>query len=144
MSSLVIDVSVAVKWFLPKRDEDLVDQAMELLARYRDAKLRFLVPDLFWAEFGNVMWKAVRVGRCTREIAKDSIAEIKTLGLPTVPSQILIEQALSLALSFNRSVYDSLYVALAMESAAQLVTADEKLANALAAHLPVKWLGALL
>ena len=34
-------------------------------------------------------------------------------------------------------------VALAVESRAQLITADEKLANALAAHLPVKWLGAL-
>jgi predicted nucleic acid-binding protein len=35
------------------------------------------------------------------------------------------------------------YVPLALKSQAQLVTADEKLANALAAHLPVKWLGAI-
>jgi predicted nucleic acid-binding protein len=40
-------------------------------------------------------------------------------------------------------VYDALYVALAMTSKSQLITADEPLANALAAHLPVKWLGSL-
>ena len=32
---------------------------------------------------------------------------------------------------------------LAITSKSQLVTADERLANALAAHLPVKWLGGL-
>jgi predicted nucleic acid-binding protein len=32
-------------------------------------------------------------------------------------------------------------VALALVSKANLITADERLANALAAHLPVKWLG---
>jgi hypothetical protein len=31
---------------------------------------------------------------------------------------------------------------LAVQSKADLVTADERLANALAAHFPVKWLGA--
>jgi predicted nucleic acid-binding protein len=32
---------------------------------------------------------------------------------------------------------------LAIQSKTELITADERLANALAAHLPVKWLGAL-
>jgi predicted nucleic acid-binding protein len=40
-------------------------------------------------------------------------------------------------------VHDSLCIALAKERKIFLVTADEKLANAVAAHLPVKWLGAI-
>ena len=46
-------------------------------------------------------------------------------------------------MSHDRTVYDSLYVALAVQSKSVMITADERLANALAAKLPVKWLGAL-
>jgi predicted nucleic acid-binding protein len=55
----------------------------------------------------------------------------------------LLNLALQKGVQHGQSVYDSLYVVLAVEAAAQLVTADEKLANALAAHLPVTWLGAI-
>jgi predicted nucleic acid-binding protein len=48
-----------------------------------------------------------------------------------------------IATAFQRTVYDALYVALAVTSKAQFVTADERLANAMAAHLPVKWLGSI-
>jgi predicted nucleic acid-binding protein len=36
---------------------------------------------------------------------------------------------------------NSLYVALAVTLKTELITADEKLANALAGYFPVKWLG---
>jgi predicted nucleic acid-binding protein len=52
-------------------------------------------------------------------------------------------EALRIAFAYDRAVYDCLYVALAIQSKSQLITADERLANALAAYLPVKWLGAL-
>jgi predicted nucleic acid-binding protein len=141
VSLLVIDGSVAAKWSL--KDETLVDEALALLDRYNRRQVELIVPDLFWAEFGNIVWKAVRRGRCTRNWADINIAALKDLNLTTVPSESLVEQAFKIAAHFDRTVYDSIYVALAVESRAQLVTADEKLANALAAHLPVKWLGAL-
>jgi hypothetical protein len=37
--------------------------------------------------------------------------------------------AFQIALAFERTVYDSLYVALAVQSEAQLITANERLAN---------------
>jgi predicted nucleic acid-binding protein len=61
--------------------------------------------------------------------------------IPTVPSLALLEDAYGVSIAFDRSVYDSIYVSLALVSKADLITADERLANALAAHLPVKWLG---
>ena len=102
------------------------------------------MPDLFWAECADIFWKAVRQGRCSRKTAEDAILALKSRNLPTTSSQLLLEEALSLAATFERTVYDSLYVALAIRMKANLVTADERLANALAAHLPVKWLGSVI
>ncbi len=48
----------------------------------------------------------------------------------------LTTQACGLALDHDRSVYDALYVALAVDEGCQLVTADRRLYNALAPHLP--------
>ena len=62
---------------------------------------------------------------------------------PSVPSLKLLGSALQIATGFERTVYDSLYVALAVQTNSQLITADERLANSLAAHFPVKWLGAV-
>jgi predicted nucleic acid-binding protein len=64
-------------------------------------------------------------------------------GLPTVNAHELMDDALAIALATGRTVYDAIYVALAVRKKCQLVTADERLVNALATHWPVKWLGVL-
>ena len=69
------------------------------------------------------------------------LASIRDLNIPTSPSIDLLQLGLEIALAHDRTVYDSLYLALAVQSRSVVITADEKLANALAAHLPVKWLG---
>lgn len=143
MSRFVVDASVAAKWFLPAAGETLTDEALQLLRRYTKGQIRLIVPDLFWAEFANILWKAVRQGRWTKGAARAAIAAMKDRNLPTAPSLTLLEKAFAIATTFGRTVYDSLYVALALSSKAQLVTADQKLAHALAAHLPVKWLGSV-
>jgi len=143
VSLFVVDASVAAKWFLSAADETLTDEAMGLLKRYAKGDAQFVVPDLFWAEFANVLWKAVRQGRVTRATAEWAIGAMKGRNLPTVPSLELLEEAFIIATTFDRSVYDALYVALAVRLRAQLVTADDRLAHALAAHLPVKWLGSV-
>ena len=48
------------------------------------------------------------------------------------PSRLVLEGALEIALGTGRSVYDSVYVALAVALECPLVTADERLVNALA------------
>ena len=143
MSTVVVDASVAAKWFLPAAGEPLAEEALQLLSQYTQGQLRLVVPDLFWPEFGNILWKAVRQGRFLRRSAETAIAAIKDRNFPTFSSRDLLKEAFAVATSFNRTVYDGVYVALAVSMRAQLVTADEGLANALAAYLPVKWLGAI-
>ncbi len=143
MNTIVVDASVAAKWCLPGSDESLVDEAADLLSRYAKGELRFIVPDLFWSELGNILWKAVRQGRCSRSAAESAILAIQDRNLPTISTVELLQHAFAIATGFGRTFYDSLYVALAVAFKAQLVTADERLANALAAYLPVKWLGSV-
>ena len=143
MSLFVLDVSVAVKWALPGAGEKLTTEALELLSRYGKAEVEFIVPDLFWLELGNALWKSTRMGRCTPQDAADSMAAMQARGLATFSSEVLAEQALSIAITFDRTMYDSVYVALAVQARCQLITADERLANALAAHFSIKWLGSL-
>ena len=142
MTSVVVDASVAVKWCLPSVREELVAEAEELLASSRRDEIRFLVPDLFWVELANALWKAVRRGEFSADNAASAISFVRDLDIATLASVDLVPQALDLALTYGRTVSDSLYVALAMQSETNFITADERLANALAARLPVKWLGA--
>lgn len=143
MSLFVVDASVAAKWFLPAASETHTEDALRLLRRYTTGQVQFIVPDLFWAEFGNILWKAVRQSRLTRAAAETAIKAMKDRNLPTVPSVAVLDEAFTIATAFGRTVYDSLYVAVAIHSKTVLVTADERLAHALAAHLPVKWLGSV-
>ena len=143
MSVVVLDASVAAKWFLPAADETLVDEAFLLLRRYTNAEIQFLLPDLFWAGLANVFWKAIRQGRLAKPRAEVALASLQARRIPTVSRLSIVDLGLAIASAFDRSVYDALYVALAVHSKGQFITADEGLANALAAHLPVKWLGGM-
>ena len=143
MTAYVLDASVAAKWFLPAAQETLAAEALRVLHGYAEGRLRLLVPDLFWPEFGNVLWKAVRCRRISRETAEEAIEALAERRIPTVASSSLLKDAFTIAAAFDRTVYDGTYVALAIVSGAPLVTADERLANALAAHFPVRWLGSL-
>ena len=143
MTTCVLDASVAAKWFLPPAHETLTKEALRLLEEYANGHTRFLVPDLFWPEFGNILWKAVRLGRISRHSAEAALVAIEERKLPTTPTSALLKEAFAIATTFDRTVYDCIYVALSVASNAPLVTADERMVNALGARFPVRWLGSL-
>jgi predicted nucleic acid-binding protein len=62
--------------------------------------------------------------------------------LATAPTAPLLEDAFAIAAAFERTVRDGLCVALAVHANMPLVAADERLAHALAARFPIRWLGA--
>jgi predicted nucleic acid-binding protein len=143
LNKLVLDASVAIKWAMPSAREAFTDQSLRLLQRYVDGDIDFIVPDVFWAQIGNVLWKGTRQRKWRQDEAESVAADMQARDFTTVPSLILMPEALRIAFAHDRAVYDCLYVALAVQSKADLITADERLANAMAARFPVKWLGAL-
>ena len=56
-------------------------------------------------------------------------------GVSTVPARCKSEEAFAIASGFDGTVYNGLYVALALTSKTHFVTTDERLANGLAAPL---------
>jgi predicted nucleic acid-binding protein len=143
VSRWVIDASVALKWCLPSNEEEFVPQAEQLLDWYGRNKAQFLVPDLFWPEIANALWKAVWKGKIDYTWAEKAYSRIKDLNIPTAATFSLTSEALQMAVLHHRTVYDSVYLVLAQRAFAELITADERLANATAARFPVTWLGAL-
>jgi predicted nucleic acid-binding protein len=143
LSLIVPDASVAAKWFLPRSNETLVDEAIGILRQYERGRLDLIVPGVFWAEIGNIFWKASRLGRWTQEAAVTATGAILERRFPTAADSDVVDDAMSVALAANQTVYDSLYITVALRYGAEMITADERLANAVAARLPVKWLGAM-
>lgn len=120
----VVDASVAVKWFLP---EAYSASAGRVLASGR----ALLAPNLVYPEVGSVLWKRTRAGDITAEEAGAVLRALGGLGLRIYPAWPLVLSAYELAAQTGRSVYDSLYLALAVQESALMVTADERLVNAL-------------
>ena len=75
----------------------------------------------------------------------DEALDIIEIFVSLVESRSLFDSAFATALQHNRSFYDALYVALALNRGCQLVTADERLYNALRPALPetMLWVGDL-
>ena len=125
MTTVVVDSSVALKWFVPEIHSE---HAASLL----EASIQITAPDLFYPEAGNIVWKKVGRGELRPEEARDVIAALKRIPIAIVSSSLLLEAALEIAFAHQRTVYDSLYVALAVARACPFVTADDRLASALA------------
>jgi predicted nucleic acid-binding protein len=139
----VVDASVAGKWLLPGASEPLQQEAVNLLRQAVDGQVKLIVPDFFWIEVTNLLWKAIHTGRCTGPTAEMALSALRRHSIPTLPALPLLDSALDKAIAYGPSVYDSIYLALALEAGGKLVTADEKLVNAAGPRLPVIWLGAL-
>jgi predicted nucleic acid-binding protein len=137
VKSWVIDASVVAAAFF---QEEHAAAAQAVLASGADLQ----APDLIVAEVMNVVWKRHARHEIDEDEAGQLLTDFRRLPIQTIPSIELIESALSLALRTRRTVYDCLYVALAVKAKATLLSADRRLVNALAGGAlagHVVWIG---
>ncbi|MEM2123102.1 MAG: type II toxin-antitoxin system VapC family toxin [Candidatus Bathyarchaeia archaeon] len=119
---IVVDASVAAKWFIPEEDSD---KASKILREYADRRIEIYSPDLLIYEVANLM-------RYRPDINGEALAEnmenLFRLQLTLIPpSPDMISEAAVKAKELNLSVYDACYVVVAEALAANLVTADGEL-----------------
>ena len=105
----VIDAGVAVKWFVPELDSII---AQQLLERHLQGLDVLIAPDLLVPECTNVFWRRCRQGDITVQEATESLTDLLALNLLLIPTTSLAQVALQLALQYQRTVYDALYLAL--------------------------------
>jgi predicted nucleic acid-binding protein len=138
VKSIVVDASVAVKWVVA---EDFSDQA-DLL------KGSALCAPAHWqAEAVNVLWAKVYRGDLLPAGAIDRARMLMQAPVELVPLSPLMDEALKQSLAYGITIYDSLYLALAVARDIAFVTADRKLLQKLSGDpnlmALVRWVGDL-
>jgi len=137
MNRCILDASVIAAAFFK---EQFQEHASTLLA----SDCSPMAPGIIISEVGNVIWKRFRRGEIDEEEADQLLVDFLRVPLQITPSEDLIESALPIAMRTDRTVYDSLYVALAVKTESVMITADKRLINALAGsslEKYVQWLG---
>ena len=129
MINYVIDANVALKWYIP---ETLTSDAVALLENLKEEKYRFFAPDLILPEIGNVLWKKyMKKELSSEEVRFITETILKTLPIKLYTSKNYLPAAMEIAMKFQRTLYDSLYLALAITEKFCLITADKRMVNSL-------------
>lgn len=136
----VVDTSVALKWFLEAGEAD-VREARQLRDAHLSGQCTLRAPDFLLIEIANAltMGRRVRVEKVLE--ALDAVRRIE-LSLNTISFGTL-SRAVEIASSYRVTVYDSYFLALAVELDCSLVTADEAFMRKAGVHpnvLPLRQL----
>jgi len=126
--ALVVDTSVAVKWFF---DEPGTPQALQLLQEFQSGQRAVLAPDLIYSEFANAVLKRVVKGDLDAKDGMVVIEAFEKLPVEVTAARGMAAPAYELALRFSITVYDALFVARSQLTSTDLVTADERLHRAI-------------
>lgn len=121
---LVIDSSVAVKWFLAERERH-VPEALDLLHAHQSGEVVLCAPAHILLEVPNALRSR---GLDASGLALASRALLGTR-MELAPLEDLAEDAAILASERGLSVYDAAFALLAQRFDCELVTADRRLAE---------------
>ena len=127
--NFVLDSSVVLKWYI---HEVLTDQAMRLKDHLESQSQYVAVPEFFFVESANILWKKAFLKKeLLRNDAKGIYSRVLDLSFHVIEDEKMLLHALDLALDHAVSVYDGLYLACSVYTKAILVTADSALVRRL-------------
>lgn len=120
----VVDASVAVKWYVPEVHSEAAERLL-------DRRNELHAPDLIVPEVGNIVWKKIGRGELTARqgnMIVEAFLEVSLLKHPAAP---LLVPAFEGAQRTAQTVYDWMYLALALALDCRMVTADRRFHDAL-------------
>ena len=125
MAIYVVDTSVLIQYFIT---EPYTAEVGVLLAQM-DRGDELYVPEFCLIECVNVFWKKVRFQGLSRDDAEQFITDLLDLPLQIVPVRELLSRAFEIGLAHQLAIYDSLYIALALNLNCPLITVDDRQLN---------------
>ncbi|MAO65259.1 MAG: hypothetical protein CL666_09695 [Balneola sp.] len=122
--SIVLDASIAAKWIFLEEDSDKAEQLLK-------DHSGFLVPDLFYVEMDSIIGKKVRRRELEASDAHRKRDQVQRIAADVVYHQTLAKLAFDISVSLPVTMYDALYLALAMDNQTIMWTADNRLVRGL-------------
>jgi len=118
---LVVDASVAVKWFVQDSNEEKdVTSAVDILRGIGENNIELIQPPHWMAEITAVL------ARLQPDLTEDAIDLLDAMEIPTGAQSSVYKLASRLATELNHHLFDTLYHALALQENATLITADHR------------------
>ncbi|NER94052.1 MAG: type II toxin-antitoxin system VapC family toxin [Symploca sp. SIO1B1] len=133
----VLDTNICIKQFIT---DSLTPKVNQLFDHLNDPSAEFFVPDLFYIECANTLWKYVRANLYTADQVQADLNDLKSLRFHVTSTKDLMAEAVQTGLKYGITAYDGCYVVLSQKVSAPLLTLDERLANALKSSSFNVWL----
>lgn len=128
MADYVVDASVICQYFITQIHTEQSTAVVALMLQGD----RLHIPEFTLSECVNVFWKHVRFQGLPQSDAEQFTEELLALPFQVTMISHLLPRALQIGLVNQLPIYDSLYIALALELNCPLITVDQRQANAAA------------
>jgi predicted nucleic acid-binding protein len=116
---LVIDATIAAKWYLPEFDSTLAERLFEVNAEFH-------APILLETEFASIFWKHSVAQTTSINVWRIAQAQLNR-AIPNWHSDVqLHDHALELAIVHKHHIFDCIYLALAIKIDGIVITADKQ------------------
>lgn len=121
----VIDTSALIRLFIP--DGPIHPEVENALNQATSGAAVVFAPQLILVEAANVLLRKRRRGELTAQELGELLLAVKSLPIRLCEHETLLLPACTLAETYNLSAYDALYLALAEQYGARLLTNDDAL-----------------
>ena len=125
---IVVDTSALLRLYIP--DGPMPENLEVSLREAERGNDVIMAPELILAEAGQVLLKKHEQGILSLEEMRELLNEILSLPIRLFGHQPLLLRASELAREYSLTVYDALFLALAEQHSARLISADSTLEKA--------------